>query len=186
MVTFGDKTTTLVKTRKQVARKTLARKAPEPRGRLKPLWNIRPDGTITNYSPTTITFDTNNRKNTVIRKNDLATINESKPRLMQFVACKTVREYNRNQDKIKQFLLTERRQAKQEQLKAQINTAASTSESPPPTGEKNTRRRHKLNIQHQQTRTLQSLLRTKTAHTKETTKKEKTTYKKTNKTKQRV
>ena len=49
---------------------------------------------------------------------------------MQFVACKTVRQYNRNQDKIKQFLLTGKRQAKQEQLKAQINTAASTSECP--------------------------------------------------------
>ena len=98
-LTFGDKTTTITNTRKQVARKTLARRAPEPRGTLKPLWNIIPDCTITNYSPTTLALDTNTRKNTVIRKNDLAIVNETKPRLMQFVACKTVREYNRNQEK---------------------------------------------------------------------------------------
>ena len=68
MITFGDKTTTITITRKQLAQKTLAQKAPEPRGRLKPLWNIITDSTITNYSPTTIKLDTNNRKNTVIRK----------------------------------------------------------------------------------------------------------------------
>ena len=62
MLTFGDKTTTITNTRKQVARKTLARRAPEPRGTLKPLWNIIPDGIITNYSPTTLTLDTNTRK----------------------------------------------------------------------------------------------------------------------------
>ena len=97
MVTFGDKTTTITNTKKQAARKTLARKSPEPRGTLKPLGNIIPNGTISNYSPTTITLDTNARKNTVIRKNYLAIVSETKPRLMQFVACKTVREYNRNQ-----------------------------------------------------------------------------------------
>ena len=101
-LTFGDKTTTITKTKKQVARKTLARRSQEPRGTLKPLWNIIPDGTITNHSPTTITLDTHNRKNVVVRKNDLAIINETKPRLMHFVACKTVREYNRNQEKIKE------------------------------------------------------------------------------------
>ena len=120
MLTFGDKTTTITNTRKQVARKTLARRAPEPRGTLRPLWNIIPDGTITNYSPTTLTLDANTRKNTVIRKKDLAIVNETKPRLMQFVACKTVREYNRNQEKIKQFLLTEKKQAKQSQQKHQL------------------------------------------------------------------
>ena len=73
-VTFGDKTTTVVYGRKQVARKTIARKAPEPRGLLKPQWNIIENGTITNYSPHTITLDTNNRKNTVIRHNDLAIV----------------------------------------------------------------------------------------------------------------
>ena len=111
-LTFGDKTTTITKTKRQVARKTLARRSQEPRGTLKPLWNIIPDGTITNYSPTTITLDTHNRKNVVVRKNDLAIINETKPRLMHFVACKTVREYNRNQEKIKAFLLTEKKNQK--------------------------------------------------------------------------
>ena len=53
-ITFGDKTSVLINKRKQVARKTLMRKAPEPRGTLKPLWNIIPDGTITDYTPTTI------------------------------------------------------------------------------------------------------------------------------------
>ena len=109
MLTFGDKTTTITNTRKQVARKTLARRSHEPRGTLKPLWNIIPDGTITNYTPTTITLDTHNRKNTVVRKNDIAVVNETKPRLMHFVACKTVREYKRNQEKIKEFLLTEKK-----------------------------------------------------------------------------
>ena len=96
-LTFGDKTTTITKTKtkKQVARKTPARRSQEPRGTLKPLWNIIPDGTITNYSPTTITLDTHHRKNTVVRKNDLAVVNETKPRLMHFVACKTVREDKR-------------------------------------------------------------------------------------------
>ena len=37
MVTFGDKTTTITNTRKQVAQKILARKTPEPRQTLKPL-----------------------------------------------------------------------------------------------------------------------------------------------------
>ena len=112
MITFGDKTTTINNTRKQIARKTLARRAPEPRGTLKPLWNIIPDVTITNYSPTTITLDTHNRKDTVIRKKDEAIVNETKPRPIHFVACKTVREYKRNQEKIKEFLLTERRKAR--------------------------------------------------------------------------
>ena len=117
MITFGDKTTTINNTRKQVARKTLARRATEPRGTLKPLWNIIPDGTITYYSPTTITLDTHNRKDTVIRKNDLAILNETKPRLIHFVACKTVREYKRNQEKIKEFLLTEKKNNQKTQSK---------------------------------------------------------------------
>ena len=101
MITFGDKATSLTNTKNQVACKTLARRTNEPRGTLEPLWKILPDGTITNYSPTTITLITHNRKNTVIRKNDLAIVNESKPRLIHFVACKTVREYDRNQEKNK-------------------------------------------------------------------------------------
>ena len=120
MITFGDKITSITNTRKQIARKTLARKAPEPCGTIKPLWNIIPVGTITNCSPTTITLATNTRTNTVVRENDLATVNETKPRLIHFVACKTVREYNRNQEKIKQYLLTEKRQVKQSKQKDQL------------------------------------------------------------------
>ena len=63
-ITFGDKTSTIVFNKKQVARKPTARKAQEPRGILKPQWNIIENGTITNYSPHTKTLDTNNRKNT--------------------------------------------------------------------------------------------------------------------------
>ena len=70
IITFGDKTSVLLNKRKQVARKTLMRRAPEPRGTLKPLWNIIPDGTITDYTPTTISIDTHNRANTRIRKSD--------------------------------------------------------------------------------------------------------------------
>ena len=51
-ITFGDKTSTIIYNRKNIARKTTARKAPEPRRTLKPQWNIIQDGTITNYSPT--------------------------------------------------------------------------------------------------------------------------------------
>ena len=127
-ITFGDKTSTLIYGRKQVARKTKARKAPEPRGTLKPQWNIIENGTITNYSPHTITLDTNNRKNTVIRKNDLAIITQQIPlqetqnppqkRLIHMVACKSLREYNNNKEKIKQFCLEEKRlkKLKQQQL----------------------------------------------------------------------
>ena len=50
----------------------------------------------------------------------MAIVNETKPRLMYFVACRTVREYNRNQENIKQFLLTEKKQAKQSQQKHQL------------------------------------------------------------------
>ena len=122
-ITFGDKTSVLINKRKQVARKTLMRKAPEPRGTLKPLWNIIPDGIITDYTPTTISLDTHNRSNTRIRKSDLAIATEiyekptpppqtqePKPRLMHFVACKTVREYNRNREKIRKFFLEEKKQ----------------------------------------------------------------------------
>ena len=121
MLTFGDKTTTISNTRKQVARKTIARRTNEPRGTLNPLLNIIPDGTITNYTPTTITLDTHNRKNTVIRKNDLAIVNETKPRLIHFIACKNVREYKRNQEKIKEFLLTDKKTNKKTQPKEQQN-----------------------------------------------------------------
>ena len=122
-ITFGDKTSVLINERKQVARKTLMRKAPEPRGTLKPLWNIITDGTIADYTPTTKSIDTHNRSNTRIRKRDLAIatetyqkptsppqLQEPKPRLMHFVACKTVREHNMNREKIRKFCLQEKRQ----------------------------------------------------------------------------
>ena len=79
-ISFGDKTSTVTYNRKNIARKALARKVPEPRGTLKPQWNIIPDGTITIYSSRTITLDTDNRKYMVIRKNDLAIATETKPR----------------------------------------------------------------------------------------------------------
>ena len=61
-------------------------------------------------SPHTITIDTL-RKNAVIRKSDLAIVTEKKslpapqiieqkPRLIHMVACKTVGECKRNQEKI--------------------------------------------------------------------------------------
>ena len=40
---------------------------------------------------------------------------------MHFVACKTVREYNRNQEKIKHFLLTEKKQSKQSKQRDQLD-----------------------------------------------------------------
>ena len=67
-ITFGDETSSVVYNKKNFARKTIARKVPEPRGTLKPQWNIIPDGTVTKYTPHTITLDTNTRKYTVIRK----------------------------------------------------------------------------------------------------------------------
>ena len=122
-ITFGDKTSVLTNKRKQVVRKTLMRKAPEPRGTLKPLWNITPDGILTDYTPTTISIDTHNRSNTRIRKSNLAIatetyqkptsppqLQEPKPRLIHFIACKTVREYNRNREKIRKFCIEEKRQ----------------------------------------------------------------------------
>ena len=133
-ITFqmGDKTTTINQTRKNLARKTIRRRVPEPRGTLKPLWSIIPDGTITNYTPHTITLDTHNRKNTVIRNNDKAISKESvdttqktnlvtipeepKLRLINFVACKTVGEYNRNKKKIEKFCLEEKRKRKADEL----------------------------------------------------------------------
>ena len=96
------------------------RKTKEPRQTLAPQWNIIPDGTITGYSPHTITIDTPRRKNTVIRKNDIAIATETKPlphpepkpRLIHMVACKTVGEYKRNQEKIRKFYLEEEKAAK--------------------------------------------------------------------------
>ena len=76
------------------------------------MWNIILDGTITHYTPHTITIDTPKRKNTVIRKSDKTIATETipdKPRLIDFVACKTVGEYKRNREKIKKFYLDEKK-----------------------------------------------------------------------------
>ena len=106
-ITFGDKTSTVVFNKKNVARKAMARKTPEPRRTLKPQWNKIQDGTITHYSPHTITPDTKTRKNTVIRKNDLTKATKKpietveNPRLIHMVDCKTVAEYKQNQEKVK-------------------------------------------------------------------------------------
>ena len=104
-IMFGKKTSMLVKTKTQIARKIIMRRIKEPRETIKPLWNLLPGGTITNYIPHTITIDTPTRKNTVVRKRIIAIAADTrtlvktmqaKPRLMEFVACKTVGEYNRN------------------------------------------------------------------------------------------
>ena len=110
---IGDKTTKIKYSKINVSRKSIARKTKEPRNTLAPQWTIIPDGTITNYTPPTITIDTPLRKNTLIRKNDIAIateaqpIPETKPRLIHMVACKTVGEYKRNQEKIRKFCLDE-------------------------------------------------------------------------------
>ena len=46
-ITFGDKTSVIVNSKNQVARKTVMRRVKEPRGTLKPMWKIIPEGTIT-------------------------------------------------------------------------------------------------------------------------------------------
>ena len=106
-ISSGDKTSVIVRSKNKVARKTIMRRAKEPRGTLKPMWNINPDGTITNYTPHTITINTPKRKDTVIRKNDIAIATETipeKPGLIEFVACKTVGEYKRNREKNQKIL----------------------------------------------------------------------------------
>ena len=80
MLTVGDTPTTITNTKKTGSTKTLTRRTPEQRATLKPLWNIIPNSIITNYSPTSIILYTNTRRDTVIRKNDLAVITETKPR----------------------------------------------------------------------------------------------------------
>ena len=107
--TIGDKTTKIVANKRNVAKKTITRKTKEHRPTLAPQWNIMPNGTITNYTPHTITVDTPLRNNTVIRKSDIVIATETKPRLIHMVACKTVGEYKRNQEKIRKFCLEEAR-----------------------------------------------------------------------------
>ena len=68
------------------------------------MWNIIPDGTITHYTTHTITIDTPKRKDTVIRKSDIAIATEKipkKPRLIEFVACKTVANIKEIERKLK-------------------------------------------------------------------------------------
>ena len=92
----------MIDNKRNVARKSIARKTKEPRNTLAPQWNIIQDGTIKNYTPHTITIDTPLRKNTVIRKNDIAIatgakpFSVTKPRLIHLVACKTIGKYRRN------------------------------------------------------------------------------------------
>ena len=75
---IGDKTTIIDQTRRNLAHKTIRRKNLEPRGTLKPLWSIITYGTIVDYTPHTITINTDNRKNTVIRNNDIAISSEKR------------------------------------------------------------------------------------------------------------
>ena len=107
--TIGDKTTKILVNKRNVARKTITRKTKEPRPTLALQWNIIPNGTITNYTPQTITVDTPLRKNTVIRKSDIAFATKTKPRLIHMVACKTVGECKHNQVKIRKLCLEEAR-----------------------------------------------------------------------------
>ena len=65
---IGDKTKKIIYNKRNVARKSIARKTIEPINTLAPQWNIIPDGTITKYTPHIITIDNPLRKNTVIRK----------------------------------------------------------------------------------------------------------------------
>ena len=102
-----------------MVRKTIARKSiPTTRGSLKRQWNIIPNGTITNYSPHTITLDTDKRKNTLIKNTDLAIVTQTLPtppdtytndkrQPIHMVACKTVNEYHSNQRKLRRFYLEE-------------------------------------------------------------------------------
>ena len=126
---IGDKTTIIDQTRRNLALKTIRRKNPEPRGTLKPLWSINPDGTIVYYTPQTITIDIHNQKNTVIQNCDIAISSEKrqkppepKLRLINFVACKTVGEYIRNKRKQEKFCLAEKArtvQPKRSELQAE-------------------------------------------------------------------
>ena len=139
----------MIKLEKNLARKTIRRRVPEPRGTFKPLWSIIPDGTKTNYTPHTIIIDTHNRKNTVIRISDISISKETakktentqntnlvqkteepKSQLIIFVACKTVGEYNRNKKKIEKFCSEEKRKRKAEEM-TQDNRNKQTSPAAP-------------------------------------------------------
>ena len=86
------------------------RRAPEPRGTLKLIRNIITDGNITDYTPRTIAFNAKNKQHTN-QKNRSRNSNRNAPqsyqhhntrtktRLTHFVACKTLKEFNLNQQK---------------------------------------------------------------------------------------
>ena len=115
------------------------RKAKEPRPTLASQWNMIPDGTITGYTPHTVTIDTPKRKDTVIRKNDIAIqyhtipipLPEPKPQLIHMVACKTVGEYKRNQEKIRKFCLEEAKAIKKAKPSNQRNSPRKTHPDKP-------------------------------------------------------
>ena len=73
-----------------------------------------------------IIIDTPTRKNTVVRKSGIAKATDTrtsvrtkqaKPRLMKFVACKTVGEYNRKEENIRKFCLDEQKTKEAEEQK---------------------------------------------------------------------
>ena len=147
----------------------------EPRGTLKPMSNIIPDGTITHYTPHTITIDTPKRKDTVIRKSDIATATETvpdKPRLTDFVACKTVGEYKKNREKIKKFYLDEKKQkeklAAEQTKEKQYEPQPGTSKQTHP-GENKTAKRD--------TSTMKKTTKTTQRKSRESQKESSTTYK---------
>ena len=131
---MGDKTTKIIYNKRNKARKSIARKTKEPINTLAPQWNIIQDGTITNYTPHTITIDTPLRKNTVIRKKNIAIaketkpLPETKPRLIHMVACKTISEYRRNQEKIKKIWLEEAKQAKKSSTTVPMRSHPTTNQ----------------------------------------------------------
>ena len=109
------------------------------------MWSLIADGTITNYTPHTVTIDTHNRKNTVIGKNDITisteTANVQEPkqtnppaqkteehklRLINFVACRTVWENNRNKRKIHKFCLEEQTKKRNTEAVAQGTRSSAT------------------------------------------------------------
>ena len=71
-IAFEDTLSVIKNKRKRAAQETLMRRAPEPRGSLGSLWNISPDRIITDYTPHSISLNTNIRENARIRKSDLA------------------------------------------------------------------------------------------------------------------
>ena len=151
-ITFVDRTSTVIYSKRQLARKTIARRAPKTRGKLKPQWNIIENDTISNYSLHTITLDADDRKNTVLRKNNQAIVTQTLPthqkqasppkRLINMVACKSLREYKRNQEKIKQLCLEVKKRAQQKEQS--LIQGPSSSKTTIPSGEQDHYNHEKL------------------------------------------